>query len=148
MHKSRPGTVIIDCQTDDLEREASFWGGALGGRVFARDDRGRYLDITGDSSDPHVILQKVEHPSRIHIDIETDDIEAEVRRLEGLGGTVVEKWSAGPLWRLRVNIVFASSVFAVTASTKMPTCGSNETTLLFPGRPGDRETDKEGVLTA
>ena len=39
----------------------------------------------------HVILQKVEHPSWIHIDIETDDIEAEVRRLEKLGATVVEK---------------------------------------------------------
>ncbi len=26
MHKSRPGIVIIDCQTDDLEPEARFWG--------------------------------------------------------------------------------------------------------------------------
>ena len=30
-------------------------------------------------------MQAVEHESRVHIDIETDDIEAEVRRLAGLG---------------------------------------------------------------
>jgi len=47
--------------------------------------------VQGDPADPQVILQRVEHPSRIHIDIETDDIEAEVKRLQGLGATVVEK---------------------------------------------------------
>jgi hypothetical protein len=30
-------------------------------------------------------LQQVEHESRVHLDIETDDIEAEVKRLEALG---------------------------------------------------------------
>ena len=90
MHKSRLGTVIIDCNSDDLRREARFWGEALGGTTARHDDEGRYIDIQGKSDDPQVILQKVEHPSWIHIDIETDDIEAEVKRLEGLGATVVE----------------------------------------------------------
>lgn len=91
MHKSRLGTVIIDCETDDLEREARFWGAALGGEVVSPGPGGRYLDVHNDPSDPRVILQRVEHPSRIHIDIETDNIEAEVKRLRGLGATVVEK---------------------------------------------------------
>ena len=91
MHKSRLGTVIIDCETDDLEREARFWGAALGGEVVNPRPGGRYIDVRGDAADPHVILQRVEHPSRIHIDIETDDIEAEVKRLEGLGAKVVDK---------------------------------------------------------
>ncbi|MCP4333019.1 MAG: VOC family protein [Gammaproteobacteria bacterium] len=91
MHKSRLGTVIIDCQTDDLQREARFWGAALGAQVGAGDASGRYLDISTDATDPQVILQKVEHPSWIHIDIETDDIDAELRRLESLGAIVVEK---------------------------------------------------------
>lgn len=91
MHKSRLGTVIIDCDTDNLEREADFWGAALGGDVGDLRPGGRYIDVQGDVTDPHVILQRVDHPSRIHIDIETDDIEAEVRRLEGLGATVIEK---------------------------------------------------------
>ena len=52
---------------------------------------GRYIDLLGDAADPHVILQQVDHPSRVHLDIETDDIEAEVNRLISLGTTVVEK---------------------------------------------------------
>lgn len=91
MHKSRLGTLIIDCETDDLQREARFWGAALGGEVGSPRPGERYIDLQGDPSDPQVILQRVEHPSRIHIDIETDDIEAEVKRLQGLGATVVEK---------------------------------------------------------
>jgi predicted enzyme related to lactoylglutathione lyase len=90
MHKSRLGTVIVDCQTDDLGREAEFWAAALGGRVEQPDEAGRYMDVNSDPADPHIILQKVEHPSRVHIDIETDDIAAEVKRLEALGATVVE----------------------------------------------------------
>jgi len=91
MHKSRLGTVIIDCQTDNLGREAEFWSAALGGKVEQRSTEARYIDVQCNSAEPHVILQKVEHPSWIHIDIETDDIDAEVKRLEGLGAIVVEK---------------------------------------------------------
>ena len=36
-------------------------------------------------------MQQVAHASRVHMDIETDDIEAEVRRLEALGAKQVER---------------------------------------------------------
>ena len=91
MHRSRLGAIIIDCETDDLEREAAFWGAALGGRSHSPNPGGRYIDVQGDPADAGVILQRVDHPSRVHIDIETDDIEAEVERLQALGATVVEK---------------------------------------------------------
>jgi len=42
-----------------------------------------------------VQVQRVSHESRVHIDIETDDIPAEVARLEKLGATVdkqLERW--------------------------------------------------------
>ncbi len=90
MHKSRLGAVIIDCQTEDLEREAQFWSLALGGVAVAHDPEGRYIDLRGDPAEPQMILQKVEHQSRIHLDIETDDRDAEVKRLESIGATVVE----------------------------------------------------------
>jgi hypothetical protein len=51
------------------------------------------LDTPPD--EPIVQIQRVEHESRVHIDIETDDIPAEVSRLEALGATVVsrlERW--------------------------------------------------------
>ena len=35
-------------------------------------------------------MQKVDHPSRVHLDIESDDVEAEVRRLEQLGAKRIE----------------------------------------------------------
>ena len=90
MHKSRLGALIIDCQTDDLEREATFWSLAFGSIAVAHDRDARYIDLRGDPAEPHVILQKVEHPSRIHIDIETDDRDADVERLESIGAKVVE----------------------------------------------------------
>lgn len=90
MHKSRLGTVIIDCQTDDLEQEAKFWSHALGAEIERRDDEERYIALKSYRSEPRVLLQKVEHPSWIHIDIETDDIVAEVKRLENLGASIVE----------------------------------------------------------
>ena len=42
-----------------------------------------------------VQIQRVNHESRIHLDIETDDIPAEVARLEKLGASVhkkLERW--------------------------------------------------------
>ena len=36
-------------------------------------------------------MQSVAHPSRVHLDIESDDIEAEVCRLEALGAKRIEK---------------------------------------------------------
>ena len=89
MHKSRLGTVIVDCKTDDLKREASFWSAALGSTPGKSDER--YIFLNGKADEVQVVLQKVDHPSRVHIDIESDDIEAEVKRLESLGASIVER---------------------------------------------------------
>ena len=43
-----------------------------------------------DDAEPMILLQKVDHPSRVHLDIESDDIEAEVARLEKLGARRIE----------------------------------------------------------
>lgn len=87
MHRSRLGGLIIDCQTEDLESAGRFWGAALGLSARPSDkaeDRGYVVFDTGPN-DLDIEVQKVAHPSRVHLDIETDDIEAEVKRLEGLG---------------------------------------------------------------
>ena len=36
-------------------------------------------------------MQAVDHPSRVHLDIKTDNLDAEVRRLEDLGATRVRR---------------------------------------------------------
>ena len=42
-----------------------------------------------------MLVQKVDHESRIHLDIETDNLDAEVKRLEALGAkrvAFVRRW--------------------------------------------------------
>ena len=95
MHRSRLAALIIDCQTDDLGRAAEFWSQALGYRekrsTDPADDNDNYVLLETGPNDLHIELQNVEHPSRVHIDIETDDIEAEVGRLEKLGARRIEQ---------------------------------------------------------
>ncbi len=93
MHKSQLAGFIIDCRTDDLPEAAAFWGGALGMAVRALpgEEGEKYVRLVDPAERLHVEVQKVTHESRVHLDIETDDIEAEVKRLEALGASVVKR---------------------------------------------------------
>lgn len=92
MHHSRLGGLIIDCKTDDLDREAAFWSKALGYEIRPSDDPNdkNYVILATPDGEPYVEVQSVEHPSRVHLDIKTDDLEAEVQRLERLGAVRVK----------------------------------------------------------
>ena len=92
MHKSRLAGFIIDCQTDDLEAAARFWSEALGWkRRPALPDDPNYIGLDSPPGEPYAEVQLVDHPSRVHLDIETDDIEAEVERLISLGARRIAK---------------------------------------------------------
>lgn len=92
MHKSRFAGFIIDCRTDDLEAAAAFWGDALGMKIRALPgEEGKYIELVDPGGRLHIEVQSVSHPSRVHLDIESDDVDAEVRRLEALGAKRVEK---------------------------------------------------------
>ena len=91
MHRSRLSTFVIDCQSEDLERATSFWSQALGRSVKPPEpDSGNYRELSTSRDEPLLLIQKVDHPGRIHLDIEADDLDAEVRRLEALGARRVE----------------------------------------------------------
>ena len=91
MHRSRLCAFVIDCKTDDIEAATTFWSKALGRAVVPHTpELESYRELSAKADEPMLLLQKVEHGSRIHLDIETDDIEAEVKRLEGLGAKKVE----------------------------------------------------------
>jgi hypothetical protein len=87
MHRSKLAGFIIDCQTQDLKGAAEFWGGALGMEVrpFSGVEGETYRHLVDPTGRLNIEVQTVTHPSRVHLDIETDDIDAEVRRLEKLG---------------------------------------------------------------
>ena len=91
MHRSRLSTFVIDCNTDDVDAAAEFWGRALGKPVSSASvDAGSYRELETKQDEAILLVQKVPHASRIHLDIETDDMEAEVKRLEALGAKRVE----------------------------------------------------------
>lgn len=91
MHRSRLCTLVLDCHVDDLAPAAEFWSRALGKPIASvdQDGDGRYAELETADDEPIILLQRVEHDARVHLDIETDDIEAEVSRVEALGATRV-----------------------------------------------------------
>ena len=97
MHRSRVNGILIDCKTDDIDSAARFWAEALGRPVDMAHpgSRGNYRMLETPPDEPIVQVQRVGHESRVHVDIETDDIAAEVARLQKLGAEVVnrlERW--------------------------------------------------------
>lgn len=92
MHKSTLSGFIIDCKTGDLDAAARFWGGALGMEVRALPGQeDHYVQLMDEHTQLHIEVQAVSHESRVHLDIETDDVEAEVRRIEALGAKRLKK---------------------------------------------------------
>jgi predicted enzyme related to lactoylglutathione lyase len=92
-HHSRLSTFVLDCNVDDLAPHVEFWSKALGkGVVNAdQDGDGKYAELKTERDEPILLLQRVSHPSRIHLDIEADDVDAEAARLEKLGAKRIEK---------------------------------------------------------
>ncbi|MEJ7597469.1 MAG: VOC family protein [Kofleriaceae bacterium] len=98
MHHSRLSTFVIDCKVDDVDAAAEFWSKALGRpvkRADADDGDDDYRELESPPTEPIVLLQRVVHESRIHLDIEADDLDAEAARLEALGAKkigFVKRW--------------------------------------------------------
>lgn len=90
MHRSRLTAIGIDVPADVHEKEAAFWSGALGKDVESDGD-GTYLTV-GQAAHLEVFAQRIDgEPARVHLDVETDDVDAEVARLEVLGAERVEQ---------------------------------------------------------
>lgn len=81
------GGITIDCA--DPHSLAEFWAKALGVGV-GNDYGGEFVML---DRQPYVAFQRVSEPrtgkNRVHLDFATDDRQAEVGRLVGLGATQV-----------------------------------------------------------
>ncbi|WP_401733275.1 VOC family protein [Stenotrophomonas muris] len=96
-HQSRLAGFIIDCQDLPADAGAGFWAAALGLQAQAARVEGgaEYADLLGAPAGLNVEVQRVDHPSRVHLDIESDDIDAEADRLEKLSARrigFVKRW--------------------------------------------------------
>ncbi|MBO0838768.1 MAG: VOC family protein [Actinobacteria bacterium] len=91
MHRSRVCHFVVDVA--DLDEAARFWTAALGAteQPVSATSRHVYRKLRLPDSEIRVLLQKTSDPKvskeRMHLDLETDDVEAEVTRLEALGAT-------------------------------------------------------------
>lgn len=87
-HRIRVATVVIDAA--DLAEAVAFWSAALDTPVVTGDPaQDRYVSLGQAAGGLRLLLQRV--PERggdknaVHLDLETDDPEAEVGRLTALG---------------------------------------------------------------
>lgn len=89
MHRSRLFGVLIDCSEDTFEASVNFWGAALKRKaIVPGDPNDPYVPLKGGKpGEVNMVVQRVQDTSRYHLDIETDNVEAEVQRLEKLGAT-------------------------------------------------------------
>ncbi|MEZ5845023.1 MAG: VOC family protein [Hyphomicrobiaceae bacterium] len=94
-HKSRLAAFVIDCNGPEIDRAAEFWSAALGCPIVADAAHPNYRLLVTPDDQVKLLIQSVDHDSRIHLDIETDDRDAEVARLEALGArrlATVKRW--------------------------------------------------------
>jgi hypothetical protein len=91
-HYSRIDKIVIDVAAADHDKEVAFWSG-VAGRPLAQS--GRYPEyhwgeIPGQ--DIGLLVQRLDDgDSRVHVDIHTTDIDAEIARLEQLGAVRVRE---------------------------------------------------------
>lgn len=85
MHRSRLSTLLIDVPAAEAPRAAGFWSAALGVPT-------QFTDLPGAHPNLVVSVQAIDDAPRYHLDIETDDVDAETARLEGLGAVEVNRW--------------------------------------------------------
>jgi predicted enzyme related to lactoylglutathione lyase len=90
-HRSRLCHFVID--VDNLDRGVAFWSAALDAKEEPLSEASSpiYRRLRLPDSDIRILLQRTAdpktHKERMHLDLETDDVEAEVQRLEALGAT-------------------------------------------------------------
>jgi hypothetical protein len=100
VHRSKLSAILIDCDEATYDQGVEFWSKTLGrGPDPTQKPEERYTNLVEAPGQPHVMVQKVKEPSSYHIDIETDDVEAEVARLEKLGA--VRKYKIRTWWVMR-----------------------------------------------
>jgi catechol 2,3-dioxygenase-like lactoylglutathione lyase family enzyme len=92
VHRVLLREVIVDVPSETLAAAQRFWAGALGGTVRRLEEYPEFAALDDPAALPHVGFQDIgDGAARFHLDIETDDIEAEVARLSRLGAVVEQR---------------------------------------------------------
>ncbi len=91
-HRIALREVVIDVPTDILAAETAFWARALDTDARPLKDYAEFTELVDPAAGCVVGLQDIgSDVARYHVDIESDDVEAEVARLLRLGATEVSR---------------------------------------------------------
>lgn len=106
MHRVLLRLIVLDLAPDVHDSGRTFWSDALGGRVS--DGAGQEYSWIADGASPaHLLVQRLEDgPSRVHLDLETDDMDAEISRLERLGAERVQRFERWQVMRDPAGMLF------------------------------------------
>jgi hypothetical protein len=106
-HFSRLWKIVFDVAPEDHDRELAFWQAATGRPVNRFEKYPEYHGAGVHGQEFWLLFQRLgAGPSRIHVDIHTDDLEAEVVRLEGLGAERVQQVHAWWILRDPAGLLF------------------------------------------
>lgn len=92
VHRSRLSTLLIDVAVEDAKKASAFWSAALGVQGKPVPDEEQFTSL------PHAVpglvtaVQAVNDEPRYHLDMETDDVDAETARLVALGAVEKARW--------------------------------------------------------
>lgn len=106
-HYSRIAKVVIDVPPADHQAELAFWQSASGVLLQQGIRFPEYHGAELHGQQLGLLVQRLgEGPARVHLDVHTDDLEAEVARLERLGAERVEKVAAWWVMRDPAGMLF------------------------------------------
>jgi hypothetical protein len=92
VHRSRVSVVLIDVPRAEAPVAAEFWSAALGVPAVPVPGEEQFTSLPGALPGLDLAIQAVDDQARYHIDIETDDVDAETARLVGLGAAEINRW--------------------------------------------------------
>jgi predicted enzyme related to lactoylglutathione lyase len=106
-HRSRLTAVLVDVPAAARDQAAAFWTAALGAKPQEVPNNPEY-DYFGEVTPGIEFMVQGTGDDRphVHFDIESDDVDAEVARLEALGATVVERVKSWVVMRDPVGTTF------------------------------------------
>jgi Glyoxalase-like domain len=91
-HYSRLSKIVIDVPPTEHDRELRFWSAATGQPLARFDRHPEYHGAALHGPQFWLLVQRLDNgPGRMHVDIHTDDLDAEVARLEKLGAQRVQQ---------------------------------------------------------
>jgi hypothetical protein len=106
-HYSRLSKIVIDVPSAEHDRELAFWCAAIGQPLAQNGRFPEYHGAALDGQETGLLIQRLgQGPARVHLDIRTDDLAAEIARLEGLGAERVQQVHSWWIMRDPAGLLF------------------------------------------